>query len=81
MSACADIPCAVDDFMNTTRLSYPVISAAADAIDQQTESPDIFKRGDTFYVVASNTCGFCNGTLALLYRSNSIQGCGVSPWS
>lgn len=65
------------DFMNTTRVSYPVASAASDLIDQEAESPDIFKVGKTFYIAASNTCGYCNGTLALLYRSDSIQG----PWT
>jgi len=62
--------------MNTTQVSYPVTSAAEDLIDQSAESPDIFKRGDIFYVSASNTCGYCNGPIGLLYQSNSIQG----PW-
>lgn len=66
-----------DDFMNTTQISYPVTSPASDLIDQEAESPDIFKRGNTYYVAASNTCGYCNGSIALLYRSNSIQG----PWT
>lgn len=66
-----------EDFLNTTMVSYPVASAANDLIDQEAESPDIFKVGDTFYVAASNTCGYCNGTLALLYSSKSIQG----PWT
>ncbi|THX73596.1 Arabinanase/levansucrase/invertase [Aureobasidium pullulans] len=66
-----------DDFMNTTRVSYPVSSTAGDLIDNEAESPDIFKVGNTFYVAASNTCGYCNGSIALLYRSNSIQG----PWT
>jgi hypothetical protein len=65
------------DFMNTTRVSWPVSSAAGDLIDNEAESPDIFKRGNTFYVAASNTCGYCNGSIALLYRSDSIQG----PWT
>ncbi|THX13944.1 Arabinanase/levansucrase/invertase [Aureobasidium pullulans] len=69
-----------DDFLNTTGVSYPVASNATaelDFVDQQAESPDIFKRGDYFYIGGSNTCGYCNGTLALLYRSESIQG----PWT
>lgn len=63
--------------MNTTQISYPVTSPAQDLIDQEAESPDIFKYGGKFYVAASNTCGYCNGTLGLLYRSDSIQG----PWT
>jgi hypothetical protein len=65
------------DFMNTTGVSWPVSSKAGDLIDNEAESPDIFKRGDVFYVAASNTCGYCNGSIALLYRSTSIQG----PWT
>lgn len=65
------------DFMNTTRVSWPVVSQANDLIDNEAESPDIFKRGNTYYVAASNTCGYCNGSIALLYRSDSIQG----PWT
>lgn len=66
-----------DDFMNTTQVSYPVTSPAKDLIDQETESPDIFKRGDSFYVAASNTCGYCNGSIGLLYKSSSFKG----PWT
>lgn len=65
------------DFLNTTGVSYPISSNASDLVDQQAESPDIFKRGNYFYVGGSNTCGYCNGTLALMYRSKSIQG----PWT
>ncbi|KEQ66123.1 Arabinanase/levansucrase/invertase [Aureobasidium melanogenum CBS 110374] len=65
------------DFMNTTRQSWPVVSSANDLIDNEAESPEIFKVGSTYYVAASNTCGYCNGSIALLYRSNSIQG----PWT
>lgn len=65
------------DFMNTTRQSWPVASNATDLIDKEAESPDIFKVGDTYYIAASNTCGYCNGSIALLYRSPSIQG----PWT
>lgn len=65
------------DFMNTTLVSYPVASSALDLIDQEAESPDIFKVNGTFYVAASNTCGYCNGTLALLYRASCISG----PWT
>jgi hypothetical protein len=64
------------DFMNTTRVSWPLRSTAGDLIDDEAESPDIFKRGDFYYVAASNTCGYCNGSIGLLYRSTSIQG----PW-
>ncbi|KAF2151532.1 glycoside hydrolase family 43 protein, partial [Myriangium duriaei CBS 260.36] len=65
------------DLDNTTLTSYNVTSSAFDLIDQETESPDIFVRNGIFYVVASNTCGFCNGSIALVYRSKSIQG----PWT
>ena len=54
-----------------------VISAAADLVDYEAESPDIFKRGDFYYITASNTCGFCTGTLLVVYRSKSISG----PWT
>lgn len=81
-ATCRQIFCSIpdifkDDFMNTTQISYNVTSPAFDLVDQEAESPDIFKRGDTFYVAASNTCGYCNGSIGLLYRSNNIQG----PWT
>ena len=66
-----------DEYLNTTRVSYPVTSAAFDLIDQEAESPDIFTRNGYYYVSASNTCGYCNGSIGLLYRSKSIQG----PWT
>ncbi|KAK4550273.1 hypothetical protein LTR36_003240 [Oleoguttula mirabilis] len=66
-----------DDFTNTTQVSYPVSSNITDLIDQETESPDIFMRHGKYYVAASNTCGYCNGSIGLLYRSDSIQG----PWT
>jgi hypothetical protein len=65
-----------DDYLNTTRVSYPVVSANNDLIDQEAESPDVFKRNGMYYVAASNTCGYCNGSIGLLYRSKSIKG----PW-
>lgn len=65
------------DFTNTTRVSYPVKSEAFDLIDQQAESPDLFMRNGLYYVAASNTCGYCNGSIGLMYRSKSIQG----PWT
>lgn len=65
------------DFTNTTRVSYPVKSSAFDLIDQEAESPDIFVRDGMFYIAASNTCGYCNGSIGLLYRSKSIKG----PWT
>ncbi|EMD00452.1 hypothetical protein BAUCODRAFT_152944 [Baudoinia panamericana UAMH 10762] len=61
---------------NTTEISYPVVSVADDLIDQEAESPDIFMRNGIYYIVASNTCGYCNGSIGLVYRSASIQG----PW-
>lgn len=66
-----------DDFTNTTQVSYPVASNATDLIDQEAESPDIFMRNGKYYVAASNTCGYCNGSIGLLYRSDSIKG----PWT
>lgn len=66
------------DFTDTTLKSYPVRSTADDLIDQETESPDIFKRDGKFYVAASNTCGYCNGSIGLLYGgTESIEG----PWT
>lgn len=65
------------DYLSTTNVSYPVTSGALDLIDQEAESPDIFLRNGVYYVVASNTCGYCNGSLGLVYRSKSIQG----PWT
>ena len=62
--------------LNTTGSVSHVVSSAVDLVDFEAESPDIFKRGDYFYVSASNTCGFCTGTLLLMYRSKSISG----PW-
>lgn len=63
--------------MNTTLVSYPVTSNLSDLIDNETESPDIFKRGKYFYVAASNTCAYCNGSIGLLYKSESFMG----PWT
>ncbi|CAJ2500892.1 Uu.00g037450.m01.CDS01 [Anthostomella pinea] len=64
------------DFTNTTQVSYPISSNATDLIDQEPESQDIFMRDGMVYVGAGNTCGYCNGTVGLVYRSSSIQG----PW-
>lgn len=66
-----------DDYTNTTQVSYPVASNGTDLIDQEAESPDIFMHDGLYYVAASNTCGYCNGSIGLLYRSDSIQG----PWT
>ena len=65
------------DFKNTTLQSYAVASPAVDLIDQEAESPDLFQRNGYYYVAASNTCGYCNGSIGLVYRSKSIQG----PWT
>lgn len=62
---------------NTTGTPSHVISSAGDLVDFEAESPDVFKRGDWYYVSASNTCGFCTGTLLVIYRSKSITG----PWT
>lgn len=63
--------------MNTTGISFPVTSPSFDFIDQEAESPDIFQRDGIFYVAASNTCGYCNGSIGLVYRSRSLKG----PWT
>ncbi|KAL3425571.1 glycosyl hydrolase family 43 [Phlyctema vagabunda] len=63
------------DLRNTTGEAYKILPVG-DLVDQEAESPDIFQRGDWFYISASNTCGFCTGTLLIMYRSKSIQG----PW-
>ncbi|KAJ4395796.1 hypothetical protein N0V93_000010 [Gnomoniopsis smithogilvyi] len=65
-----------DDFLNTTQTSTNVTSAAFDLVDQQAESPDLFVRNGIYYVVASNTCGFCSGSIGVVYRSASLSG----PW-
>lgn len=65
-----------DDFLNTTQTSTNVSSAAFDLVDQQAESPDVFERNGTYYIVASNTCGFCSGSIGVVYRSKSMSG----PW-
>jgi Glycosyl hydrolases family 43 len=62
--------------LNTTGSVSHVVSAAVDLVDFEAESPDIFKRGEYFYISASNTCGFCTGTLLIIYRSKNIAG----PW-
>jgi hypothetical protein len=62
--------------LNTTGIVSHVISAAGDLVDFEAESPDVFKRGDYFYITASNTCGFCTGTLLIVYRSRTLAG----PW-
>jgi hypothetical protein len=64
------------DMRNTTGEAYHVVSAAKDLVDFEAESPDIFQRGDYFYITASNTCGFCTGTVLIVYRSKSLAG----PW-
>ncbi|KAK0125145.1 hypothetical protein ONS96_009009 [Cadophora gregata f. sp. sojae] len=58
---------------NTTGPAYHIVTNS-DLVDMEAESPDIFKRGDYFYITASNTCGFCTGTLLVVYRSKNISG-------
>jgi hypothetical protein len=62
---------------NTTGTASHIISGAGDLVDFTAESPDIFVRGDYYYVSASNTCGFCDGTLLVVSRSTSPAG----PWT
>jgi len=64
------------DFTNTTLTSYAIKSSANDLTDNEAESSDLFLRNGTFYVTASNTCGYCPGSIGIIYRSKSIQG----PW-
>jgi len=61
--------------LNTTDSISHVVSAALPLVDFEAESPDIFQRGDYFYISAWNTWSFCTGTL-IIYRSKSIAG----PW-
>ncbi|RDW89646.1 hypothetical protein BP6252_01678 [Coleophoma cylindrospora] len=63
------------DLKNTTGDAFQIMPVG-DLVDNEAESPDIWQRGDYFYVTASNTCGFCTGTILIVYRSTSIQG----PW-
>ncbi|KAH6681494.1 glycosyl hydrolase [Halenospora varia] len=65
------------DLLNTTGNVSHVVTPANDLVDFEAESPDIFKRGDYYYITASNTCGFCTGTLLIFYRSKSPMG----PWT
>ncbi|CZR54322.1 uncharacterized protein PAC_04206 [Phialocephala subalpina] len=65
------------DMRNTTGLAYHVVSSSNDLIDFEAESPDIFKRNGYFYISASNTCGFCTGTVLIFYRSKTLAG----PWT
>lgn len=65
-----------DDFLNTTQTSTNVTSAGFDLVDQEAESPDLFVRNGIYYIVASNTCGFCAGSIGVVYRSESLDG----PW-
>ena len=62
---------------NTTGTPSHVVSPAGDLVDFEAESPDIFKRGNYYYITASNTCGFCTGTILVVYRSTSPAG----PWT
>ncbi|KAL1889757.1 hypothetical protein Sste5346_008745 [Sporothrix stenoceras] len=57
------------DFINSTLDAFNVTSPAFDGVDQQTESPDIFIRNGTMYIVTSNTCGYCDGSIGVVYRA------------
>jgi hypothetical protein len=65
------------DFLNTTGPSTHAVSSAGDMVDYECESPDIFYREPYFYIQASNTCGFCQGTTMIIFRSKNITG----PWT
>lgn len=62
------------EYTNTTGISYPIASSANDLVDNETESPDLAFYNEYLYVSASNTCGYCNGSIGLMYRSKSIKG-------
>lgn len=64
------------DFMNTTGNATEVLPVG-DLVDLQAESPDIFYREGYYYISASNTCGFCQGTILIMYRATDISG----PWT
>lgn len=66
------------DFLNTTGPVSHVISSADDYVDNEAESPDLFYRAPYWYVTASNTCGFCTGTLLVVYRSTTPM---TGPWT
>ncbi|KAI9053403.1 hypothetical protein LZ554_002361 [Drepanopeziza brunnea f. sp. 'monogermtubi'] len=75
-----------EDFLQASGPSYPVHQAGTDfpilpnstnLIDGQFQAPDLFRRGDTYYVIGSGTCSFCPGTTTLAYRSSSPSG----PWT
>jgi hypothetical protein len=44
------------DLTNTTGNVSHIVSAAGDLVDFEAESPDIFKRGEYFYISASSIC-------------------------
>ncbi|XMA08174.1 hypothetical protein WAI453_000965 [Rhynchosporium graminicola] len=60
---------------NTNGTTYQVITNG-DLVDIEAEYPELWKRGDYLYITASDTCGFCTGTLLVVYRSRNISG----PW-
>lgn len=64
------------DFLNTTQTSTNVTSAGFDLVDQEAETPNLFVRNGIYYIAASNTCGFCAGSIGVVYRSASLDG----PW-
>ncbi|CAK7205295.1 hypothetical protein SEUCBS139899_008064 [Sporothrix eucalyptigena] len=68
------------DFTNTTLQGWNVTSPAFDALDQQTESPDIFERDGKMYIVTSNTCGFCDGSIGLVYRADTTTPDADTQW-
>jgi hypothetical protein len=66
------------DFLNTTGPVSHVVSSANDYVDNEAESPDLFYRAPYWYVSASNTCGFCTGTILVMYRSKTPM---TGPWT
>lgn len=65
-----------NDFMNTTG-NVTNVFPVGDLLDFEAESPDILYRNGYYYISASNTCGFCQGTHLAKYRAQEITG----PWT
>ncbi|KAK4056108.1 hypothetical protein OIO90_002839 [Microbotryomycetes sp. JL221] len=53
-----------------------IVNDRSKLVDALVEAPDLFKRGDQYYLIGSQICSFCNSTGTLVYRSKSLKG----PW-
>ncbi|KAL4901486.1 hypothetical protein BDW74DRAFT_181777 [Aspergillus multicolor] len=56
-----------DDYMNGTGKSHPIVAGSfpvpyygEDNMDAHIEAPDMFQRGDLYYVLGSTACDHCN---------------------